>query len=123
MLKTELEFSFDKHLLPTVYEHLLDLRKYGEVHPSIVSVIPLRHINNFTTEYQVEEHFTICNRCVYSPKYKAIIEEVHPHKLVTYRSHIRSNYYLFIDYDFTHKGSDEIFLTEKITVSGNKVVA
>jgi hypothetical protein len=112
----QLEYHFPKNA-EEVYAHILDLRKFGDVHPYMVKVNALPG-----KEYEIFEEFPIFGPLKMSPTYKATVTEVEQNKRIRYTSSVKKNLSLIIHFDFIMQVDRSLKLVESIEVTGNGII-
>lgn len=123
MKNAQLSYTYPNRLHTLIYDHLLDLVKFGEIHPSMTEVSVLKRKSDTRVKYLIKEQFKILGFTVFKPQYKAWVTEIRKEKHIAYRSHIKWDIYLSIDYHFSPLDAEHEKLEEKISVAGNRIVA
>jgi hypothetical protein len=114
--------SFDRKF-DDVYEHILNFKKFGDVHPYMKKVTELSKIEPNSTNYEVKEKVFLLGFVKTKPVYKAKVIELEAQKHIRYFSHIKSAFLLNIDFVFSENGLNTAFnLTERIEIKGNPLL-
>jgi hypothetical protein len=114
-----LNHSFDRKF-DDVYEHILDFKKFGKIHPLMKEVTKLSKIEPNSINYQANEEALLLGFLKIKPNYEVEVIELEAQKHIRYFSHIKSAILLNIDFIFSENGSDIAFnLTERVEIKGN----
>jgi len=110
--------------IQAVYDHVLDLRKFGTLHHHMKEVKIVAQEPEQFIEYEIWEEVTLFGFVKMKPNYKAKVIEVEKHKQVKYLSQVEKNVHLAINFFFSeNKEKGTIQVIEEIEVVGNKFVA
>lgn len=123
MKTSHIAYQYPNHLHALVYEHLRDLTKFGEIHPSMTEVTVLKRKSETTLKYLIKEEFKLLGLPLFKPQYTAWVTEIKKGAHIAYRSHIKWDIHLSIDYYFSPLDKDHMQLQEQIQVAGNLVIA
>jgi hypothetical protein len=103
-----------------VYEHILDFKKFGKIHPLMKEVTELTKIEPNSINYEVNEEALLLGFLKIKPMYEVEVIELEAQKHIRYFSHIKSAILLNIDFIFPENGSDIAFnLIERVEIKGN----
>jgi len=106
-----------------VYEHILDFKKFGEIHPLMKKVTELSKIGPNSINYEVNEEALLLGFLKIKPVYEVEVIELEAQKHIRYFSHIKSAILLNIDFVFPENGSNTTFnLTERVEIKGNPLL-
>ena len=104
-----------------VYSSLLDLKKFGQLHPYMTSVETL-HQKQEGIEYLVHEQLRLWGFIPMRPIYKATVIEVEKNKHIRYLSEVKNGLFLTIDFIIEHPSTQHIQLSEYITLEGIRLI-
>ncbi len=114
-----LEHSFVGHFA-SVYESILDLRKFGELHPYMIDVSELPGTARNGIEYSIKEEVLLLGFLKMNPEYKAEVIEIEKNKHVQYISNVKGGIKLVIDFTFSHdENRRAVYVSEQINIMGN----
>ena len=114
--------SFDRKF-DDVYEHILNFKKFGDVHPYMKEVTELSKIEPNSINYEVNEEALLLGFLKIKPVYEVEVIELEAQKHIRYFSHIKSAILLNIDFVFPENGSNTAFnLTERVEIKGNPLL-
>lgn len=115
--KRKLEYEFRSDF-GALYQHVLDLKKFGNIHPYMTEVIILDQAPDYI-EYAIKEELYLLGFIKMKPRYNARVFEVEKGKHIRYVSQVDKNVLLEINFTFTNENNLVNFV-ETIEVSGNK---
>ncbi len=117
-----LNHSFDANI-KDVYEHILDFKKFGDIHPYMKEVTKLSKIEPNSTNYEVKEEALLLGFLKTKPIYEVEVIELEAHKHIRYFSHIKAVILLNIDFLFSENDSKTNFdVTERVEIKGNPLL-
>jgi hypothetical protein len=117
-----LNHSFDRKF-HDVYEHILDFKKFGQIHPFMIEVTELSKIEPNITNYKVSEEALLFGLFKTKPIYEVGVIEFEARKHIRFFSHIKSAILLIIDFVFVENDSNTAFyLTERVEIKGNPLI-
>lgn len=117
-----LNHSFDGKI-EAVYDYILDLKKFGEIHPYMKEVTELSKIEPNSTNYEVKEEALLLGFLKTKPIYEVEVIELEAQKHVRYFSHIKGTILLNIDFIFPENSSNTAFdLIERVEIKGNPLL-
>lgn len=105
-----------------VYNSLLDLRKFGEIHPHMTDV---RIINNNLpdhVEYAITEKVYLLGFIKNHPRYNANVAEVQKNRHIRYTSQVKPTIFLTVDITFSKNSSHRLIVTEEFEIRSNKLL-
>jgi hypothetical protein len=105
-----------------VYNHLLDFKKFGEVHPYMVKVEELERYDEFVNYNVKERRVMILGIIPMWPVYTAKVFEVEKGRHIRYTSPVQKGVDLVIDLTLNHKGG-VTHVNEYIEVTTNPIIA
>lgn len=105
----------------SVYESILDLRKFGELHPYMIEVSELSKTTSNGIEYSVKEEVLLLGFLKMNPEYKAEVIEIEKNKHVQYISNVKGGIRLVIDFTFSHdENRRAVLVNEQVNIAGNR---
>ena len=117
-----LDHYFDRKF-DDVYEHILNFKKFGEIHPLMKKVTELSKNEPKSINYKVNEEALLLGFLKIQPTYEVEVIELEAQKHIRYFSHIKSAFLLNIDFVFSENGSNTAFnLTERVEIKGNPLL-
>jgi len=117
-----LNHSFDRKF-DNIYEHILNLKKFGEIHPFMKEVIELSKIEPNSANYEVKEEALLLGFLKTKPVYEVEVIELEAQKHIRYFSHIKGAILLNIDFIFPENSSNTAFdLIERVEIKGNPLL-
>jgi len=117
-----LDHYFDRKF-DDVYEHILNFKKFGEIHPWMKKVTELSKNEPKSINYKVNEEALLLGFLKIQPTYEVEVIELEAQKHVRYFSHIKSAILLIIDFVFPENVSNTAFnLTERVEIKGNPLL-
>jgi hypothetical protein len=106
-----------------VYEHILNLRKFGELHPYMKEVVELSKVEPNSITYEVKEETFLFGFLKIKPIYEAEVIELETQKHIRYFSPIKGAILLNINFIFPENYSNTNFeLVERIELKGNALL-
>lgn len=118
----QLRHSFQAELRG-VYDYLLDLRKFGEIHPFMVEVREISKPAVNITDYEVKEEAVLLGFIKMKPVYFAKVLEIQRFKHIQYFSNVKGGIVLTIDFTFEENLTNgTVNVLETIEVKGNALL-
>lgn len=110
-----------------VYEHISNLKKFGEIHPYMSQVNAITAAPDIScTLYHIKETVTLMGILKINPEYEAEVLSIKSKKKVSYFSIIKypfTSITLKINFDFLENNSNESLLVkEQIILRGNALL-
>jgi hypothetical protein len=116
-----------QHKLPNdfqiIYNSLLDLKKFGELHPHMTGVDIIANASPEFVEYHIVEEVYFFGFIKNHPVYDAKVVEVKKDEHIRYLSQVKKNIYLTVDFTFTKNKNGSLIVNEIIAVTSNKLMA
>jgi hypothetical protein len=106
----------------TVYQCLLDFKKFGDVHPYMVKVDELERTPEFINYTVKERRVMVLGIIPMWPKYTAKVFEVEQGKHIRYTSPVQRGVNLVIDFTL-EKQNGKTIVTEDVVVTANPIIA
>ena len=107
-----------------VYNSILDLKKFGELHPYMAEVKIHSNAAPDHIEYEINEKLNLFGIVQLKPNYKAKVIEVVQNRHIQYLSQVKKNIFLTIDFTVTNNKEQEITtVKETIEVRGSKFIS
>ena len=103
-----------------VYNSLLDLKKFGELHPHMTGVTIIQNKLPEYIEYNIIEEIYLFGFIRNHPDYNAKVLEIEKNKHIRYTSPVKKNIFLTVDFTFSKNGKGTLLVTEKIEIKSNK---
>lgn len=118
----QLNYEFNSPI-STIFENLLDLKKFGAFHPHMTDVKIISTTNPKEIEYEIFEEIYLFGFIKNHPQYKATVIEIEKNKHIQYRTQVKKNVFLTIDFVFSENSErNTTQLSEIIEVTSNKLV-
>ena len=106
-----------------IYEHIFDLRKFGEIHPYMKEVTELSKTPTDTIKYEIKEETYLLGFFKIKPTYEAEVIELEAKKHIRYYSIIKKSIMLNINFFFPENHTSSHFnITERIELRGNPLL-
>jgi hypothetical protein len=116
-----------QHKLPEnfeiIYGSLLDLRKFGELHPHMKEVRVTWDNSPEFIEYHITEEVFLFGFIKNRPKYTAKVIELEKNKRILYTSQVKPSIFLNVDFTFTQNKKGEIVVNETIELNAGKLIS
>jgi hypothetical protein len=118
----QLRHSFQADMR-SVYDYLLDLKKFGEMHPFMVEVREIAKPDDHITEYEVKEETVLLGFVKMKPMYRAKVAEIEQFKRIQYFANIKGGIVLTIDFEFEEDSiNGAVTVLETVKVQGNTLL-
>lgn len=118
----QLRHSFQADMR-AVYDYLLDLKKFGEMHPFMVKVREISKPAANITDYEVKEEAILLGFIKMKPVYFAKVIELQRFKQIQYFSNVKGGIVLTIDFTFEEDLiNGTVNVLETIEVKGNALL-
>ena len=115
-----------RHTLPNdleiIYNILLDLKKFGELHPYMTEVSVLKDNSPEYIEYNIIEEIYLLGFIKNHPRYTAKVMELKKDKHIRYTSQVKKNIFLTIDFTFSINSNGSITVNENIELQSPKLI-
>lgn len=110
--------------LQSIYDQVLDLRKFGALHPNMKEVKVIRERPNEFVDYEVLEEVKLFGLIKIKPNYSAQVFEIEKLKHLQYFSQVEKNVFLTINFYFSQNTAlGTVQIVEEVEVTANKFVA
>jgi hypothetical protein len=117
-------FNYQVTTSPTVvYDSLLDLKKFGKLHPYMKSVELVNDRRPEFTEYKIKEEVYFFGFIKNHPVYTAKVFEIEKQKHIQYTSQVKWFIHLTIDFKLAAHKNGSLIVQEQITLKCNKLIA
>ena len=121
--KTKFEIKYELPTrLDTVYDSLMDFKKFGELHPYMKQVDLVIDNRPAFTEYKIVEEVYFFGFIKNHPTYHARVYELEKNKCIQYTSQVKSFIFLTITFHLSEGQNGEVSIKEEIEIKCNKLI-
>jgi len=105
-----------------VFSTLLDLRKFGLIHPYMKEVVLTEEVSSKVKTYFICEEVYFLGLIKTKPQYHATVFELEAGKHIRYTSHVKKHVFLQVDFYFDQPSSKHLIVREEIVSKANYLV-